>query len=306
VKIEVVVRCPDGIDASLIYVQSNTCKNPDHRHNRGGLPYRLVAQIRQLFVSSCREVKLVSTTTGVQPHQSSARGGARRAGPRSPRDRILSSQDRFWRTNQISGPESTVQHLLAELTRADELVRVRKGLYWRGQSTPLGMSPPPVELLLSELVGTRGVGPSGVSAANLLRLSTQIPRFHEIAVPCRPPVNTGPVKFVSRASRTRRRTARLTASEVALLETLDGWDRVIEIPMDEAWIRMRDLVASEQVSPTRLAQAAKTEPASVRARLAALLIAAGAPESAEAVPRTDPRTKSLALPAAFSFATSRP
>jgi hypothetical protein len=154
------VRRPDGIDASLIYVQSNTCKNPDHRHNRGGLPYRLVAQIRQLSVSSCREVKLVSTTTGVQPHQSSARGGARRAGPRSPRDRILSSQDRFWRTNQISGPESTVQHLLAELTRADELVRVRKGLYWRGRSTPLGMSPPPVELLLSELVGTRGVGPS--------------------------------------------------------------------------------------------------------------------------------------------------
>ena len=101
------------------------------------------------------EVALLSSTTEVQLHRSSARRGARRAGTRFPKDRILTSQDQFWRTTQISGPESTVQHLLAELTRAGELVLVRKDLYWRGPSTPLGVSPPPVEALVSELVGTR-------------------------------------------------------------------------------------------------------------------------------------------------------
>jgi hypothetical protein len=66
-----------------------------------------------------------------------------------------------------------VQHLLADLVNGGELRRVRKGLYWRGTNTPLGMSPPPTHASAAEVSGNKGVGPAGLSAANLLRLSTR-------------------------------------------------------------------------------------------------------------------------------------
>jgi hypothetical protein len=85
-----------------------------------------------------------------------------------------------------------------------ELIRVRKGLYWRGVQTPLGMSPPHPDALVRELVGSSAVGPAGLSAANALRLSTQVPRRAHVAVPARAPESTGLVRFVSRPTRTAR------------------------------------------------------------------------------------------------------
>jgi hypothetical protein len=150
---------------------------------------------------------------------------------------ILDSSGRFWSVADLPGAPSTRQHLLAELAGCGELLHVRRGLYWRGRKTPLGMSPPSPEALVEKLVGKHGVGPAGLSAAHRLRLSTQVPRKEQIAVPERPPMSSGPVKFVSRAARTLRKTAALTADEVAVLEALDGWSRVIEVPLPDAWRR---------------------------------------------------------------------
>jgi hypothetical protein len=83
----------------------------------------------------------------------------------------------------VSVGKSTRQHLLAELTRRGELLHVRRGLYWRGRKTPLGMSPPSPEALAERLVGKHGVGPAGLSAAHRLRLSTQVPRTAHKALP---------------------------------------------------------------------------------------------------------------------------
>jgi hypothetical protein len=211
------------------------------------------------------------------------------------RNRVLASKDRFWRPTQLPGPASTVQHLLGDLTSAGDLVHVRKGLYWRGRQTPLGMSRPPVDALVRELAAGRGVGPAGLSAAHQLRLSTQIPRRSEVAVPARAPSDAGPVKFVSRAARAGRRTAALKPADVAVLEALEGWDRVIGIPLDDAWRQLRQLLTSGEVSAERLSRAAKTEPAAVRARLARLLGDSGNPAAADRVPRPDPRTEQQAL-----------
>lgn len=215
-------------------------------------------------------------------------------GPRTARTRalILGSSDRMWRPEDLPGPRSTAQHLLTELTRSGELRRVRKGLYWRGRQTPLGMSPPPPDAVISELAHGRGVGPAGLSAAHLLRLSTQVPRTSQVAVPARAPRSTGPITFVSRAARTGRRSAALTAAEVALLETLDGWTRVIEVPLPEAWGRLRTLLRDDPgVRPDRLARAARTEPGPVRVRLATLLEQSGFAELARTIPDADPRTE---------------
>jgi len=211
------------------------------------------------------------------------------------RDRILRSSERFWRPSDLELATSTAQHLMTLLVRDGELRHVRKGLYWRGIKTALGMSPPPPSALISEIVGSDGVGPAGLSATNHLRLSTQIPRRSIIAVPSRAPSDTAAVTFVSRAARTGRRTARLNASEVALLETLEAWDRVIEVPMSEAWDRLGGLLTDGTMRSERLCTAARTEPGSVRTRLAALLTDAGLPEFAISVPTADARTAKGAL-----------
>ncbi len=112
-----------------------------------------------------------------------------------------------------------------------ELMHVRKGSSWRG-----------------------------------LRLSTQVPRRAHVAAPVRAPEATAEVRFVSRPTRTARAKARLTPTDVALLETLGAWESVVEVPTSEGW-----------------------------ARLAALLGASGRRRLVDQVPDVDPRTRVSAL-----------
>jgi len=213
----------------------------------------------------------------------------------SARRAILASKGRFWRPSELHLSPSTAQHVLADLVASGELRHVRKGLYWRGTKTPLGMSPPPTDALVSVLAPGKGVGPAGLSAANALRLSTQIPRRAEFAVPRRAPSTSGAVRFLSRATRKGRTACALTPTEVAALEVLDSWDRVIEVSPKDAWKRLGDLMESGTLRPERLARASRTEPAPVRARLKALLDASGRSELADQVPDPDPRTRRTAL-----------
>lgn len=75
-----------------------------------------------------------------------------------------------------------------------------------------------------------------------------------------------------------------------MLEALEGWTRIIEIPIPEAWDRLRDVAAhNPALRADRLARAARTEPGPVRARLIALLDEAGFAEEAAAIPAADRR-----------------
>jgi len=210
------------------------------------------------------------------------------------RERLLNSCNHFWHLEDIAGPLSTRKHLLAELVEDGELRHVRRGLYWRGTKSPLGMSPPPTDALIHELAPGPGVGPTGLYAANLLRLSTQVPRRAEVAVPARAPESTGSVKFVTRAARKARVKAGLSPIEVAVLESLEAWERAIEVAPAEAWSRFRELLSSGQVRADRLARAGTTEPGTVRARLRALLGAAGRSDLVSTVPEPDRRTTAAA------------
>jgi hypothetical protein len=207
---------------------------------------------------------------------------------------IMRSSERFWAPSDLPGAESTVQHLLADLTRQGELRRVRRGLYWRGTKTPLGMSPPPTTALVARLAPAKGSGPAGLSAANALRLNTQIPRRAQVAVPARAKRSTGAVEFVSRPTRTGRCDAALSPTEVALLEVL-GDLSTSELDARETWERLVDVIGSDSVRAPHLAKAAKTEPGSVRARLSKLLRDGGYLAEAECVPDADPRVRDRAL-----------
>lgn len=214
--------------------------------------------------------------------------------PAQERARVLGSRDRFWRPDDLAGSPSTKQHLLSALVDAGELRRVRRGLYWRGDTSPLGMAPPPTDAIVRQLAPGAGVGPAGLYAANLLRLSTQVPRRAEIAVPARAPQSPAGVRFVARAARHGRIAAGLNQTEVALLEVLGSWETTIELPPQEVWSRLLDLLASAQVRADRLARAARTEPGAVRARLRRLLGSSGRADLVEQIPEPDERTATAA------------
>lgn len=69
----------------------------------------------------------------------------------------------------------------------------------------------------------------------------------------RPPSDTDLVHFVNRSARRSRSDSKLSPTDVAALEVLDGWDRVIETGPREAMARLTDLIRSGRIDPSRLA-----------------------------------------------------
>lgn len=199
------------------------------------------------------------------------------------RNRVLSSRDRFWRPEDFGGSPEAVAKALSRLTRAGELRRVRRGLYWRGTPTRLGMSPPSPGRFVHEVIDSPGTGPAGWSAGLALGLSTQVPRRETIAVPGRAPRNPGTVRFVSRAASAKRRDERLRPPEVALLEVLRDWDTLVEVSADAAVERIAGLAGIGTLRLDRVVRASATEPPRVRERLRRLLAAMGRSTDAAAV-----------------------
>jgi hypothetical protein len=199
------------------------------------------------------------------------------------RKRVLASRDRFWRPEDFAGSPDAVAQALSRMARSGEVRRVRRGLYWHGEPTRLGMAPPPPGRLASAVVGGTGSGPAGRSAALALGLSTQVARREAIAVPGRSPRSPGLVRYVSRAASTKRRDERLRPAEVALLEVLRDWDGLVEVPATDAVAQIARLASEGTVRLERVARASETEPPRVRERLRRLLVALGRPEMTDIV-----------------------
>jgi len=199
------------------------------------------------------------------------------------RKRVLPSRERFWRPEDFDGSPEAVAKALSRLAHAGDLRRVRRGLYWRGAPTRLGMAPPSPGRFVHEVIDAPGTGPAGWSAALALGLSTQVPRRETIAVPGRAPRNPGTVRFVSRAASAKRRDERLRPPEVALLEVLRDWDTLVEVPTDTAVERITDLAGGGTLRLDRVVRASATEPPRVRERLRQLLGSMGRSADAAAV-----------------------
>lgn len=210
-------------------------------------------------------------------------------------DRIQTSGvDRWWKPSDLVDLDAnplTVDAIMARLAAAGELQRIRRGLYWRGAQSRFGMTPPSEDDIALEVAGVPGVGPSGLSAANDLGLTTQVPSQVIVAVPRRPPRAQPGIRFVSRAGRIGRMLHELSWMEVAMLEVLTDWAQVIEVDDVTATRRMVALIDDGHVRVDKLVAAAADEPAGCRSRLRSLLHAAGKDREAESVPR--PRVMSI-------------
>jgi len=162
----------------------------------------------------------------------------------------------FWRRADFDGSDRAVESSLSRLAAEGELLRVRKGLYWRGKPTRFGMTRPSALRVALAVVGP-GAGPSGVAAAALLGLTTQVPATVEVAVPGTIPTPIPGVRFRSRPY--ARREHRLTPIEIAVLEVLRDPDAA-EVPWSQVEHRIGELIRSGEVRGDVVGHAAISEP----------------------------------------------
>lgn len=153
------------------------------------------------------------------------------------------------------------------------LVRVRRGLYWRGTSSRFGKgAPAPADLVLAVLGDRGGIGPSGWSASRDLGLTTQRPAVEEFATIAPPPAGIRGVRFHRRSN---PRRAGLRYHEIAMLEALRDWPAYTDGDWNELVRSVRAMVRAGRIRLTALRDAAKFEPASARERVDTLLSASG-------------------------------
>ncbi|MBS1868041.1 MAG: AbiEi antitoxin N-terminal domain-containing protein [Actinobacteria bacterium] len=191
------------------------------------------------------------------------------------RRRVVAGGERFWRHEDFEGlSPSGVATTLSRLAREGELQRVRKGVYFRPRQTVIGPSIPGATAAIASSLRTP-IHPAGLSAANVLGLSTQNPARGEFATPASDP----PTALAGSRVRTRRPRSRatLTSEEGALLELLRDRATTSDLAPAETAQRLQELL-SDGERFARLAQAASEEPPRVRAMLGALGELAGAEE----------------------------
>jgi hypothetical protein len=191
------------------------------------------------------------------------------------RKRVARGGPRFWKHADFERlPPSAVATELSRLVREGELQRVGKGVYYRPVPTSFGASMPAASAATAEMLRTP-LHPAGLTAANLLGLTTQNPKRPEYATPAAGP----PTALRNAIVHTGRPAARATLSpeEGALLELLRERARSSDLSPEETVRRLLQMLADEETY-MRLVTAALAEPPRVRAMLGALGQELGMPD----------------------------
>lgn len=158
------------------------------------------------------------------------------------------------------GHEGAVNAAMHRTHRDEDLVLVRRGLYYKGKRTKFGTTRPDPYRVAREVAKVAGydsgVGPSGYSAARALGLTTQVPTTTEVSVPGRAPKDFAGVHFTSRSGVARRGLSDL---EVAVLEVLRQWPRFAEDTWAGLVDRVRQLVTDGELDLDAVRAVARRE-----------------------------------------------
>ena len=208
---------------------------------------------------------------------------------RSARDAILNALQAApgspFRVSDIrDAPPAAVVRAFSRLAEEGTIRRLRKGVYYLPKETLLGISVPPPSAILQKMLPWRS-RPTGVTAANVLGMSTQVAGQAEFAVRASArPRGMGSVRL---RIRPRTRDEDLDVRDAALLEFLRERGRYGELSPTETCDRARAILVGDggrsdgQASPDRLTglrDAAIGEPPRVRAIVGALMQSAGLPQ----------------------------
>ena len=167
------------------------------------------------------------------------------------------AENSFIAVSDVDGSRRAVETAFSRLAAEGGLHRIRRGIYWKGTPTDMGVSPPSVEQVALVIGGT-GSGPAGVAAARWLGLTTQVPSTYLAAVPGRAPAPWCEVCFVQRP--VSRLINAVTPSEVAVLEVLRAGPVVVESGWSRLGAILAKLVSAGDVRPAVLRAAADSEP----------------------------------------------
>lgn len=190
-----------------------------------------------------------------------------RSAARVVRNRVTRGGSRFWKHSDFDDlPPSAVATTLSRLAREGELQRVGKGVYYRSTPTTLGPSIPAASAASAETLRAP-LHPAGLSAANVLGLTTQNPRRPEYATPAPGPPTALRNALVHTGRPPQR--ASLSAEDGAILETLRERARSSDLSPEETVRRLLRLLGEEERF-ARVVAAAVAEPPRVRAMLGAL------------------------------------
>lgn len=130
----------------------------------------------------------------------------------------------FVRVANLPGTPAAARKAASRAAHDGELVPIRKGLYYRGRRTRYGMTRPKVEEIVREVLGGRGVGPAGYSAARAWGVTTQVPSALEVSTLR----SVDPVSGVKQVLRRNLARVDLNEKEIALLEVLRAPDVYVE------------------------------------------------------------------------------
>lgn len=173
------------------------------------------------------------------------------------RDRVQHASTRsFISIGDMPGSRRAAECELSRLALAGDLIRVRKGLYWKGPTTAVGMPRPrPLEVGLA--VAGQGAGPAGLTAAAFLGLTSQVPAAETVAVAGRAPAPLRAVRFVSRSI--ERRIRSLKPVEVAVIEVLRDGPNSVEAAWAEFGETVRRLATEHRIRPSLITEQVHAE-----------------------------------------------
>lgn len=161
----------------------------------------------------------------------------------------------FVHVDRLPGSAAAARKAASRAAADGEIVSVRRGLYYRGKRTRYGMTTPRVEEVARAVLGTRGVGPAGYSAARSWGVTTQIPPVWHVAT-------LRPVDIIAGVKQhARRNLARtdLNEKEIALLELLRAPEVYIETGWADFVTKVREAVRIGKVREGALRSAVTSE-----------------------------------------------
>jgi Family of unknown function (DUF6088) len=169
----------------------------------------------------------------------------------------------FVRPNDLPGTPGARSSALSRARKAGDLLPIRKGLYFKGAKTRYGMTRPSSGEIAAEVFRQEdGVGPTGVSAARELGLTTQIPARTTFTIAGPVPTSVPGVE-ISKRNNMRRRA--LKSAEIALLELLRGdWETTVDGGWPALVSASEAAVRSRKIRPKPVREAVKNEPPTAR------------------------------------------